>query len=80
MTEWKLHTMIAQHHGLGPDNAPWRAMFRRGEGEGQEEIGLLHSELLAEVKRLEAEGQPIPEAFREAIRQMENAKEFRPLA
>lgn len=78
MAEWKLHTMIALHHGTGPDNAPWRAMFRR-EGEGGEEIGLLYSELLAEVKRLEAEGQQVPDAFREALQEMEDKKEFRPL-
>lgn len=65
---------------LGPDNAPWRAMFRRREGEEEKEIGLVYSELSAEVERLEAEGQPVPKAFLEAMRMMENAKEFRPLA
>jgi len=81
MAEWKLHTLLAgPQHGLGPDNAPWRAMFHRRDGERTEEIGLLYSELSAEVKRLEGEGQPVPAAFREAMRMMERAKEYRPLA
>ena len=80
MAEWKLYTFLAVHYGLGPDNEPWRAMFRRSDGERDEEIGLLHSELLAEVERLEEQGQPVPEAFREAIRKMEEVKGSRPLA
>ena len=52
MAEWKLYTLHALHYGTGPDRAPWRAKFRRTEGEKEQEIGLLYSELKAEVERL----------------------------
>jgi acetyl-CoA carboxylase alpha subunit len=55
-------------------------MFHRTEGEEEQEIGLLYSELSAEVERLEAAGLPVPADFREALKMMESAKEFRPLA
>jgi hypothetical protein len=80
MAEWKLHTLHAQSYGTGPDRAPWLALFCRTEEGEEQEIGLLYSELKAEVERLEADGHPVPLDFREALKMMENAKEFRPLA
>lgn len=80
MAEWKLRTLHALHYGTGPDRAPWRAMFGRTEGGEEQEVGFLYSELKAEVERLEAAGHPVPADFREALKMMESAKEFRPLA
>ena len=80
MAEWKLCTLHALHYGLGADRAPWRAIFHRTECGEEQEIGLLYSELKAEVERLEAAGHSVPADFREALKMMESAKEFRPLA
>lgn len=77
MAEWRLHTLHAMSYGTGPDNAPWRAMFRRSENGEEQEIGLLHSEIVAEVQRLEAGGFAVPASFREAIAMIESSS--RPL-
>lgn len=53
-----------------PDRAPWQAIFVNPDGQ---EVGYVYSELLAEVARLETAGLPVPDAFREALREMETS-------
>lgn len=80
MSEWKLYGMFASHYGDGPDQSPWRAIFKRAVDGREEEAGFLYSQLSAEVARLEAARLAVPVDFREALLMMETAKDLRPLA